>query len=130
MVPMSSVSPEGMRGCSGLLGERVVAGGAGGEEAVVADLDDLAHLPEGLDREMAAALEVVPLLPAWEGRDELGVVDRDDRGTQHEARRIGLADLEQRRPAEPVGPGHALGAAASEVEQVDLTGLGRLDLGP
>ena len=34
------------------------------QEPVVADLDDLAHLPERLDREVPAALDVVPLAAA------------------------------------------------------------------
>src|SRR5881397_3852867 len=69
-------------------------------EPVVADLDDLAHLPEGLDREVSAALEVVPLLPPGERRDQVRIVDRHHRRAEHEARGVGLADLEQRATAE------------------------------
>ena len=66
--------------------QRIGAGRATRDEAVVANLDDLAHLPERLDREVAAAFEVVPLLPAGECRDQVGIVDRHDGGAEHEPR--------------------------------------------
>ena len=41
--------------------QRVCASVAEGQESVVANLDHLAHLPERFDRQMRAALLVIPL---------------------------------------------------------------------
>src|SRR6185437_6244067 len=98
---MSSVSaarppPEPASALDTAAPQRDVAGRTACDEPVVADLDDLAHLPERLDGEVAAAFDVVPLLPARQRRDQVGIVDGDDRWAEHEAGRAGLADLEQR----------------------------------
>ena len=74
-----------------------------------ADLHDLAHLPERLDRQVAAALRVVPVGPGREARDERRVVDRHDRRVEHVARRQRIADLEQVVAAEPAGAGDVVG---------------------
>src|SRR5207248_9409360 len=114
MVPMRSVSDAPMPVPISSSSERVDARLADSEESVVADLDDPAHLPERLDREVAAALEVVPLLPARQRGDERRVVDRHDRRTEHEPGRVRLADLQQPTAPKAVGARHALRSPGPE----------------
>ena len=100
------------------------------QPAVVARLDDLAHLPERLDREVAAALGVVPLVARRERRDQRRVVDGDDRRVEHVAGRQRVADLEQADAAEPRRTRHPVDEAGSGVDEVDRLVRRRHDVRP
>src|SRR5919198_4152227 len=117
---MSSVSAAGSRvperSARGITRpQRIRPPRADRDETVVADLDHLAHLPERLDREVAAALEVIPLTPPGEGRDQRRVVHGHDRRAEHEAGRIRLADLEQGTAPKAIGARNALGPPRAQI---------------
>src|SRR5690242_9716285 len=86
------------------------------EEPVVTHLDDLAHLPEGFDRQVATTFGVIPLEPIGNGGQQRGVMGGHDRGAEHVAGRVGLTDLEQVVTTEPACARDDVSLAAPEVD--------------